>query len=98
MARLKLQLWESVIADCQACLGLTPDNMKAHYYLSQAQLSLRDYDAALDNAKRAHELCVASGDKSLAAITAQVLRCKKERWDWMEKRRIREGQALENET
>ncbi|WYZ45884.1 hypothetical protein EsH8_IX_000109 [Colletotrichum jinshuiense] len=97
MARLKLEIWDSVVSDCESCLGLTPDNLKAHYYLSQAQLALKDFDSALTNAYKAHHLCVQAGDKSLAAITAQVLRAKKERWDWMEKRRTREAHHLEIE-
>ncbi|UQC76737.1 U-box domain-containing protein [Colletotrichum lupini] len=97
MARLKLEIWDSVVSDCESCLGLTTDNLKAHYYLSQAQLALKDYDSALTNAQKAHQLCVQTGDKSLAAITAQVLRAKKDRWDWMEKRRTREARHLENE-
>ncbi|KJZ79953.1 hypothetical protein HIM_00667 [Hirsutella minnesotensis 3608] len=97
MARLKLGLWESVIADCQTCLALADSNMKAHYYLSQAQLAIGDYDSALDSARRAHEICAATNDKSLAAVTAVVLRCKKERWEDREKKRRREAQDLELE-
>jgi len=95
MARLKLRLWGSVISDCQACLELSPENMKAYYYLSQAELALDDHTEALDHALRAHELCVMSNDKSLSSITAQVLRCKKERWEATERRRVREGTELE---
>jgi STIP1 family protein 1 len=97
MARLKLGYWESVIADCTACLALSPANMKAHFYLGQAQLAIKDFDAALTNVLRAHELCVAAGDKSLAAVTTVVLRCKKERWDDRERRRAREALDLERE-
>lgn len=98
LARLKLQLYDSVIDDCQRCLELKPGNMKAYYYLSQAQLALRDYDAALQNALRAHEICAVTADKSLGAVTSQVLSCKKARWEDRERRRIREGIELENET
>lgn len=97
MARLKLGHWESVIADCQTCLALSPNNMKAHYYLAQAQLAIRDFDGALDNALAAHRICAAANDKSLAAITATVLRCKKERWDAREKQRLRQEHELEEE-
>lgn len=97
MARLKMSLWESVVSDCNDCLELSPDSMKAHYYLSQAQLALHNPGDALEHAKRAHALCVVSGDKSLASITAQVLRCKKEHWDDMERRRKREGAEVESE-
>ena len=71
--------------------------MKAHYSLSQAHLALHAYDDALDHAMKAHALCVQAADKSLATITTHVLKCKKERWDDMEKRRIRETSDLEAE-
>ncbi|GAB1319426.1 hypothetical protein MFIFM68171_09636 [Madurella fahalii] len=97
MARLKLARWDDVISDCQECLRLSPDNLKAHYSLSQAHLALHAYDDALEHALKAHKLCVQAMDKSLATITAHVLKCKKERWDDMEKRRIRETSGLQNE-
>lgn len=97
MARLKLGYWDSVITDCDACLALAPDNMKANYYLAQAQAALRDFDAALASALRAHALCAATNDKSLAAVTALVLKCKKDRWDERERHRVRETRQLETE-
>ncbi|KAK5657826.1 hypothetical protein OQA88_2899 [Cercophora sp. LCS_1] len=97
MARLKMALWESVIADCAECLKLSPDNMKAHYYLSQAHLPLRNYADALSHALKAYDLCVKTLDKSLSAVTAQVLRCKKEKWEDQDKRRRRETSDLEAE-
>lgn len=97
MARLKLGLWDSVVADCHACLALSPLSMKAHYYLSQAQLAICDYGAALDSARRAHDLCAVANDKSLAAVTALVLRCKRDRWEDRERKRGREAQDLERE-
>lgn len=71
--------------------------MKAHYYLSQAQLAIGEFEGALEHALAAHKLCAATNDKSLAAVTAIVLRCKKERWDHQEKRRVREAQDLERQ-
>jgi STIP1 family protein 1 len=97
MARLRLNQWDSAIADCAACLRLAPDSMKAHYSLSQAHLALRAHDDALRHALRAHALCVKAADKSLGTITAHVLKCKKERWDEMEKRRVRATAELEAE-
>ncbi|KAH6995689.1 hypothetical protein BKA56DRAFT_627471 [Ilyonectria sp. MPI-CAGE-AT-0026] len=97
MARLKLGYWDSVITDCDACLALAADNMKANYYLAQAQAALRDFDAALASALRAHALCAATNDKSLAAVTALVLKCKKDRWDERERHRVRETRQLETE-
>ncbi|KAK3352600.1 hypothetical protein B0T25DRAFT_188944 [Lasiosphaeria hispida] len=98
MARLRMQLWENVIADCEECLKLSPDSsMKAHYYLSQAHLALRHYDDAVEHARIAYDLCVQTLDKSLASVLAQVLKSKKERWDDLEKRRTRENSDLEAE-
>lgn len=97
MARLKLQYWDSVVSDCEACLAVSPDSMKANYYLAQAQLEMRDFDAALRSALAAHKLCAATNDRSLAAVTNLVLRCKKERWDDRERKRLREARDLERE-
>ncbi|KAK2614769.1 hypothetical protein N8I77_001571 [Diaporthe amygdali] len=97
LARIRLQRWEDAILDCQTCLALSSDNMKAHFLIAQAQIELKYFDDALDNVKRAHELAVKTGDKSLGAITQLVLRCKKERWDDKERRRLRESSALERE-
>jgi STIP1 homology and U-box containing protein 1 len=71
--------------------------MKANYYLAQAQVEMHNYADALPTALRAHALCVAQNDKSLPQVTSLVLRCKKEKWEHMERRRKRENQALENE-
>lgn len=100
MARLRLSQWDSAVADGVACLALAPDSMKAHYSLSQAHLALKAHDDALRHALRAHALCVAGGaaeHKSLGPITTHVLRCKKERWEERERRRVRGLSGLEAE-
>lgn len=97
LARLRMSQWDSAIADCHECLKRSPDNMKAHYSLSQAHLALHAYDDALRHALKAHALCVQASDKSLGTLTTHVLRCKKERWDDMERRRVRETSDLEAE-
>lgn len=97
MARLKMELYDSVIADCNECLRLSPENMKANYQLSQAYLALRAYDDGLEHALRAYDLCVKTNDKSLSSVLAQVLRCKKERWEDQERHRRRETSDLEIE-
>ncbi|KAI1374027.1 U-box-domain-containing protein [Hypoxylon crocopeplum] len=98
MARIRLNLYESAISDCNQGLVLTGGNhLKAHFILSQCQLAIHDYDTALESALQAHRLCVETNDKSLGPVTAQVLRCKKERWEDMEKRRAREGKELESD-
>jgi STIP1 family protein 1 len=57
MARLKLKLYEAVIPDCEASLELLQANMKAYYYMAQAELELGRKIAALKNAEIAYELC-----------------------------------------
>ncbi|KJR81929.1 uncharacterized protein SPSK_03543 [Sporothrix schenckii 1099-18] len=97
LVRLKLEMWGGVVDDCTTCLERVPDNMKALYYLSQAELQLRDFDAAVAHCRRAHALCVQSDDKSLTNITNHMLDCKRARWNDMEKHRLREAGALEGE-
>lgn len=97
MARLRLKMWDTAIDDCLSCLKMGEQNMKALFTLSQAQVELHDYDRALENALKAYKLCVEGNDKSLPLITNHILRCKKERWDEAEKRRVREAQDLEND-
>ncbi|KAI0100942.1 U-box domain-containing protein [Nemania sp. FL0031] len=97
MSRIKLALYESASADCHACLKLNGPNMKAYFILSQCLLAMHDVEGALENALLAHRLGSETCDKSLAQLTAQVLRCKKERWDELEKKRVREGQELETQ-
>ncbi|KAI8944509.1 U-box domain-containing protein [Xylaria longipes] len=97
MSRIKLALYESAASDCHACLKLNGPNMKAYFILSQCLVALHDFDGALENALEAHKMGTETNDKSLPHLTTQVLRCKKERWDELEKKQSREGQELENE-
>ncbi|KAI3335251.1 U-box domain-containing protein [Ustulina deusta] len=97
MSRLRLELYESASADCHTCLGMSGPNKKAHFILSQCLLALNDFDGALENSLLAYRLACELGEKTLAPFTAQVLRCKKDRWEELEKRRSREGQELEKQ-
>ncbi|KAL8382069.1 hypothetical protein RB595_006044 [Gaeumannomyces hyphopodioides] len=98
MARLKQNFWDLAISDCTDCLKLTPDSFKAHYYMAQAKAEERfDLDGALNHATVAHQLCVATNDRSLPKVTELVLRCKKDRWEDRERRREREDARLEAE-
>lgn len=97
MARLKMKMWESAISDCNECLRIFPDNMKAHYYLGQAHLELGNYEEALECAQKAYKMCVDSNDKSLSAALALVRMCKSKRWDELDRRRRREHADLEGE-
>ncbi|EHL02978.1 putative STIP1 like proteiny and U box-containing protein 1 [Glarea lozoyensis 74030] len=95
MALLKMSLWDQVITDSLHAISLLPTNMKAYYYLAQAQIALHQSESALTHALKAHRLCVQEIQKtgkigaSLGVITELVLRCKKEDWERREKERSR---------
>src|SRR5437868_903469 len=97
MARVKLGLYDSAISDCHTCLKLSGKNMKAQFILSQCLLALQDFEGAVNSALQAHRLGSETNDKSLSQLTNQVLQCKKERWEYLEKKRSREGQQLQGE-
>ncbi|EDU44320.1 hypothetical protein TUN199_06350 [Pyrenophora tritici-repentis] len=90
-ARLKLEKWEGVIDDCIRSIELLKDNMKAFFYLAQAQLAINHPNEALSSALMAYELCTTSAQQTsnAATISALVLKCKKAKWDIRERERIR---------
>lgn len=90
-ARLKLEKWEGVIDDCIRSIELLKDNMKAFFYLAQAQIAINHPNEALSSALMAFELCTNSAQQTsnAATISALVLRCKKAKWDIRERERIR---------
>ncbi|KAI1759772.1 U-box-domain-containing protein [Hypoxylon sp. FL1150] len=95
MARLRLGLYDSAIADCMASLRLNNRHLKGYFILSQGLLAIGDCKEALANALTGHRLCVESSDKSLSLVTAHVLRCKKAIWEQSERNRYRETAELE---
>ncbi|KAL5119456.1 hypothetical protein ACEQ8H_002726 [Pleosporales sp. CAS-2024a] len=90
-ARLKLERWDGVIDDCIRSIELMRDNMKAFFYLAQAQLSINHPNEALSSALMAYQLCTTSAQQTsnAATISALVLKCKKAKWDIRERERIR---------
>ncbi|KAI9678360.1 MAG: hypothetical protein M1817_006307 [Caeruleum heppii] len=92
-ARIKLNAWEDVISDCLKSIELS-HNMKAYYYLSQAQLHLHHPNEAHSSALTAYELCVQNNDPSVGSISALVLRAKKEKWEIRERDRVRRRNEL----
>lgn len=94
MARLKLAQWDGVIADSQEAIRLKENNMKAWYNLAQAQAAKGDMEEAVRSAIRAHQECLremregGKGSSSLANITDLVLKCKKVRWEQLERQRL----------
>lgn len=90
-ARLKLEKWEDVIDDCLRSIELLKENMKAYFYLAQAQIAINHPNEALSSALMAYELCTRSAQQTsnAATISALVLKCKKAKWDIRERDRIR---------
>lgn len=105
MSRLKLHLYEAVIPDCLASLDLLSENMKAYYYLAQAEIELGRVGDAYKHATMAYELCsgVKSGvvdrawERSLGVVGQLVLRCKKELWQEKESARLGKWNVLRDE-
>ncbi|KAI9821206.1 MAG: hypothetical protein M1827_003940 [Pycnora praestabilis] len=93
-ARIRLSSWDACITDCLQSIDLLPHNMKAYYYLAQAQLAMRHPNEALSSALTAYEICIQKGDSSAGNISALVLRAKKEKWEAREKERIRRRSTL----
>ncbi|KAF2797327.1 U-box-domain-containing protein [Melanomma pulvis-pyrius CBS 109.77] len=90
-ARLKLEKWEEVIDDCLRSVELLKENMKAYFYLAQAQIAINHPNEALSSALMAYDLCTRSAQQTsnAATISALVLKCKKAKWDIRERDRIR---------
>jgi STIP1 family protein 1 len=91
---IQIENYEKVIADSLSSIRLHAENMKAYYFLAQAQIALHRPSEALASAKEAHRLCVeeihkgGKGASSIGPITELVLRCKKEAWEAKEKERL----------
>ncbi|KAL9603939.1 MAG: hypothetical protein Q9219_000877 [cf. Caloplaca sp. 3 TL-2023] len=96
MTRLRLQTWDSCIDDCIRCIDLDRHNMKAYYYLAQAQLALRHPNEALSSALTAYGECLKSDifNSSTRHISQLVLQAKKEKWEAQERERIRRRSEL----
>ncbi|KAF2475701.1 U-box-domain-containing protein [Lindgomyces ingoldianus] len=95
-ARLKLEKWQEVIDDCIRSIELLKENMKAFFYLAQAQIAINHPNEALSSALMAYELCTRSAQQTsnAATISALVLKCKKAKWDIRERDRIRRRHDL----
>ncbi|KAF2019419.1 U-box-domain-containing protein [Aaosphaeria arxii CBS 175.79] len=98
-ARLKLEKWEGVIDDCIRSIELMKENMKAFFYLAQAQLAINHPNEALSSALMAYELCTNSSQQTsnAATISALVLKAKKAKWEIRERDRIRRRADLLSE-
>lgn len=101
MARIKLNMYDGVVGDCEQSLALLPHNMKAYYYKAHALLAMGSSQEALAAGKKAYELAANSGDRnwerSLGNIVSIVLKCKKAVWEAKEKQRQRNEAALQEQ-
>ena len=86
-----------MLSDCLDAIELQADNMKAYYYLAQAQMALQHPNEALTSALTAYNLCLKTGDASVNSISALVLQAKKEKWEVRERDRVRRRNALLDE-
>ncbi|KZF25332.1 U-box-domain-containing protein [Xylona heveae TC161] len=93
-SRIKLQYWEGVLNDSLKSIELLPQNMKAYYYLAQAQLALKHPNEALNSALTAYDAAIKSNSSSAGNISSLVLRAKKEKWERSERERIARSNEL----
>ena len=94
MARIKLQAWDGCMDDCIKAIELEKNNMKAYFYLAEAQLSLRHPNEAYTSALTAYGECIKTMSPSTGNASALVLRAKKEKWEARERDRIRRRSIL----
>ncbi|KAL9010349.1 MAG: hypothetical protein Q9173_004713 [Seirophora scorigena] len=96
MTRIRLQSWDACVDDCLHSIALLPANMKAYYYLAQAQLALHHPNEALTSACAAYDLCLDAGswNASTPNVSQLVLQAKKEKWEAAERERMRRRSDL----
>lgn len=93
-SRIKLQSWDGCINDCLKAIDLLPSNMKAYYYLAQAQLALHHPNEATNSALTAYDLCIRTNSPSTRNVSELVLKAKKEKWEVRERERLRTRNAM----
>ena len=94
-ARIKLEEWSPVIDDCIKSLELNPNqNMKAYYYLAQAQLGLKHPNEALTSALTAYNVALFTKSTSTNSTAELVTACKKAKFEARERDRLRTRGAL----
>ncbi|KAL9104565.1 MAG: hypothetical protein Q9163_000487 [Psora crenata] len=94
MTRIKLEAWDACINDCIKAIELDQGNMKAYYYLAQAQLALSRPNEAFCSAMTAYQRCVETQDRSMANVSALVLTTKKQKWLANQRKRERNRNSL----
>ena len=93
-SRIKMESWDPCIDDCLSSIELNSGNMKAFYYLAQAQLALRHPNEAVSSALTAYDLCLRTGSASTPSVVALVLQAKKTKWEFKERERLRQRSQL----
>ena len=80
--------------DCSAAIALQKSNLKAWYYLAQAQLQLKHPNEAVASALQAYELCLEQNSASTKAVAELILKAKKVKWEARERQRVRERSEM----
>ncbi|KAF2236961.1 U-box-domain-containing protein [Viridothelium virens] len=94
-ARIKLEEWSPVIDDCLKSLELNPNNnIKAYYYLAQAQMGLKHPNEALTSALTAYNVALFTRSTSTNSAAELVTSCKKAKFEARERDRLRTRGAL----
>ena len=89
-ARIKLEEWSPVIDDCLKSLELnSSNNMKAYYYLAQAQLGLKHPNEALSSALTAYNVALFTRSSSTNSAAELVTACKRAKFEAKERDRLR---------
>ena len=68
--------------------------MKAYYLLAQAQLALHHPNEAYTSAISAYDRCLQTQDKSIQNVSSLVLQTKKMKWEFREREKERQRNAL----
>ncbi|XP_072028308.1 E3 ubiquitin-protein ligase CHIP-like isoform X2 [Amphiura filiformis] len=96
LCKLRLRRWDDVCQDCRHALDLDGVNVKAYFFLGQAQLEQDLYDEAITSLKKAHDLAKEQklnfGDDIASALRA----AKKKKWINLEEKRIQQEVELQS--
>lgn len=88
LCKLRLRRWDDVCQDCRHALDLDGINVKAYFFLGQAQLEQELYDESITSLKKAHDLAKEQklnfGDDIASALRV----AKKKKWNTQEEKRI----------
>ncbi|KAM3826745.1 E3 ubiquitin-protein ligase CHIP isoform 1-T1 [Vipera latastei] len=91
---LKMQQHDKALSDCKHALELDGQSVKAHFFLGQCQLEMENYDEAIANLQRAHNLAKEQRLNFGDDIPSALRIAKKKRWNNIEEKRINQENEL----